>query len=146
MQTISRLNFYNSIQQQQASNFDEKMDLADQHLLPRNQYTEELKQVYKRQMSRLKAAVRKMWSSSSRTHKKCIKKHGTWLQGSFQIPIPATLSTPSSAGRPKKSFVDSSERSKRRKTEQLRKDVEPEAIVFAAETCLTTSGKKCCNR
>ena len=30
----------------------------------------------------------------------------------------------------------------RRKTEQLRKDVEPEAIVFAAETCLTTSGKR----
>lgn len=142
MQTISRLDFYNSIQQQQAPNFDEKMDLADQHLLSRNQYTEELKQVYKRQMSRLKAALRKMWSSSSRTHEKFIKKHGTWLQGSFQIPIPATLSTPSSAGRPRKSFVDSSERSKRRKTEQLRKDVEPEAIVFAAETCLTTSGKR----
>ncbi|KAL4703266.1 hypothetical protein ACJJTC_009241 [Scirpophaga incertulas] len=81
-----------------------------------------------------------MWSSSSRTHEIFIKKHGPWLQGSFQIP--GTPSTPSSAGRPRKSFVDCSERSKRRKTEQLRKDVEPEAIVFAAETCLTTSGKR----
>ena len=140
MQTISRLDFYNSIQQQEAPNFNEKMDLADQHLLSRNQYTEELKTVYKRQMSRLKAIFRKMWSSSSRIHEIFIKKHGPWLQGSFQIP--GTPSTPSSAGRPRKSFVDSSERSKRRKTEQLRKDVEPEAIVFVAETCLTTSGKR----
>ena len=140
MQTISRLDFYNSIQQQEAPNFNEKMDLADQNLLSRNQYTEELKTVYKRQMSRLKAIFRKMWSSSSRTHEIFIKKHGPWLQGSFQIP--GTPSTPSSAGRPRKSFVDSSERSKRRKTEQLRKDVEPEAIVFAAEICLTTSGKR----
>ena len=140
MQTISRLDFYNSIQQQEAINFNEKMALADQNLLSRNQYTEELKTVYKRQMSRLKAIFRKMWSSSSRTHEIFIKKHGPWLQGSFQIP--GTPSTPSSAGRPRKSFVDSSERSKRRKTEQLRKDVEPEAIVFAAETCLTTSGKR----
>ena len=83
MQTISRLDFYNSIQQQEAPNFNEKMDLADQNMLSRNQYTEELKTVYKRQMSRLKAIFRKMWSSSSRTHEIFIKKHGPWLQGSF---------------------------------------------------------------
>lgn len=91
-------------------------------------------------MSRLKANLRKMWSSSSRSHEIFIKKHGTWLQGSFQIP--ATSSTLSSAGRPRKSFVDSSERSKRRKTEELTKNVEPEAIVFAAEMSLTRSGKR----
>lgn len=45
-------------------------------------------------------------------------------------------------GRPEKTFAQSSEHSKRRKTENLRKSLEPEEIVFAAKMKFRSAGKK----
>lgn len=48
---------------------------------------------------------------------------------------------PRSSGRPPKSFAESSERSKRRKTETLRDATDDDVLVHATQTKLHKSGK-----
>lgn len=67
-----------------------------------------------------------------------LKNNESWLEGTFEIAI----KTSHQKGRPSKSFSDSSERSKRRKTEEIRSYIEPEVIVHAAQTILQTDGKR----
>lgn len=69
-----------------------------------------------------------------------MKYNRSWLEGTFEIPVAKT--SQKRPGRPSKSFEDASERSKRRKTEELRSNFEKEIILHAARVELGKSGKK----
>ncbi|GBP70311.1 hypothetical protein EVAR_52330_1 [Eumeta japonica] len=60
-----------------------------------------------------------------------------FTESTFEIPVTTT----NRQGRPRKSFGESSERSKRRKTEEIRSNVEDGVIVHAVQVELRKSGK-----
>lgn len=117
----------------------EKLKYVESFLLSQEDYSEEQIPLFKHNMSMFTSQFKEKWSAASRTHETFIKKYETWLYGSFKLPCTVPLT---SSGQPVKSFHESSERTKRRKTEALREDVDCEELVFAAKTKLRSCGKR----
>ena len=92
------------------------------------------------------STVNKKWKESNRCMSKFLIKNEKWLQLEFNIPIIAKneigCQPSTSRGRPSKSFFDLSERSKRRKTEYLRKTTTSEVLICAAKNTLYSEGKR----
>ncbi|KAJ4438245.1 hypothetical protein ANN_14184 [Periplaneta americana] len=86
------------------------------------------------------------WSREARDRRKCklleihLKKNEIWLQGTLELSKAMTAAT-TVFGRPQKSFSDSSERSKTRKTQGLRETVDTEELTFATQMKLRACGK-----
>ncbi|KAJ4437537.1 hypothetical protein ANN_17682 [Periplaneta americana] len=109
--------------------------------------------------SKLKAKVESYYNNFNTRLKKCHRmkerfetKYGDWLSKEFEIPCyqiscPQDESNTSSSisvssfGRPRKLFSESSIKSKRRKTEQLRKSGSTDELVFVTQVSLKSSGK-----
>lgn len=70
------------------------------------------------------------WIISKRCYKRFSKKNQSWLEGSIEFPINRVDSR---RGRPSTDFSDSSERSKRRKTEGLRSQFSSEELSYGAQ-------------
>lgn len=87
--------------------------------------------------------LRTMWKNSSRYEETFKKKYNDWLSGSIQIKIhdAEALSTQSGTGRPSLEFPKMSDRSKRRKTEELRTSNTTEELIYAAQMSLRASGQ-----
>lgn len=68
-----------------------------------------------------------------------MKNNDTWLEGTFEI-LP-TVITPLGSARPIKTFENSSERSKRHKTEELRRTIDTEQLTFVTQMKLRAEGK-----
>lgn len=73
------------------------------------------------------------------------KQYSEWLSKCLILPSPETsyvTSSISKIGRPEKSFSECSEKSKKRKVEDLVKNVPKEELLFAAKCTLNKSGQK----
>jgi hypothetical protein len=66
-----------------------------------------------------------------------ITKNNVWLAGTLAIPRVANR-----PGRPQKQFSDASDRSKRRKTEDVRNSMDVELLIHATQLKLRSSGKR----
>lgn len=92
------------------------------------------------------STVNKKWKESNRCMSTFLIKNEKWLQLEFNIPFIAKneigCQPSTSRGRPSKSFFDLSERSKRRKTEYLRKTTTSEVLICAAKNTLHSEGKR----
>jgi hypothetical protein len=73
-------------------------------------------------LSKLFYKMRNMWRAAKRTEERFFQNNEEWLSASVSFPIPAiTLKTPKDkGGRLSTEFKSSSERTKRRKTEEVR--------------------------
>lgn len=81
----------------------------------------------------MKSELKRRWGAARNREDIFIKRNQKWLEGTFEYPrVKVELE------RPGKTFEESSERSKRRKTEKLRSSVNRE-LIFAARTKLRTS-------
>lgn len=69
------------------------------------------------------------------------KSNEVWLTSSMELPNWPEMTLPK-PGRPKKSFEDVCDRSKRRKTKDLREQVSVEELTYAAGVSQGTSGNK----
>jgi len=67
-------------------------------------------------------------------------KNKIWLDSEIHFPSKISTQSGKYRGRPSTSFNDSSERSKRRKTEQLRTQYSPTMLSYAAQMSLRKSG------
>lgn len=87
--------------------------------------------------------LRTMWQNSRRTEETFKKKYKDWLSGLIQITIyDKILPTQSnSVGRPTLEFSKLSDRSKRRKTAELRSSNTTEELAYATQMSLRTSGQ-----
>lgn len=85
------------------------MDYLEDNLLSRYKYSED-------QLRELKIKI------SIRKNKE------SWLQGTIELPIPTAK-----PGRPTKSFENLSERSKRRKTQIIRENLDSEKLIYATQ-------------
>ena len=91
--------------------------------------------------------MRRRWDASSRTEDAFLKKNHDWLQKSVELKSKdseenkSDKNKPKSGGRPQLSFSESSTRSKRRKTEELRATVSTEELLHSATSKLRSEGK-----
>ncbi|XP_050312211.1 uncharacterized protein LOC126747535 [Anthonomus grandis grandis] len=89
------------------------------------------------------------WSSASRNKTAFENKNPDWLNIELEFssemneaqPAEMQDTTLSSRGRPFTGFLDLCDRSKRRKTEQMRADRSPEELTFAAQMKFRSEGK-----
>ncbi|XP_057670661.1 uncharacterized protein LOC130902488 [Diorhabda carinulata] len=119
-------------------NLEKKLNGLKEQLLLGKGYTEEQINNFKRTFAYFKTQVKQRWLKSHKKEDVFIKYNRTWLEGTIQIPV-AGQSRP---GRPLKSFGESSERTERRKTEEIRSTLDKEVIVHAAQTELRKSGQR----
>ncbi|XP_045508859.1 uncharacterized protein LOC123704521 [Colias croceus] len=134
---VTRKYLFDQMQSQDLPNFGEKLDYLENNLLECYGVTEESKKTLKHNFSYIKSQMKQRWLKAHKVEEVFLKNNQSWLEGTFEIPI----ETPRQ-GRPCKSFADSSERSKRRKTEEIRSSTEPEVIVHAAQVVLQKDGKR----
>lgn len=84
---------------------------------------------------------KKKWQSVSRNKKRFESKYSNWLDTSVHFLLQKRQRISSdSVGRPEKVFVECSDRSKRRKTQELRSNNETVELTYAAEMKLRSEG------
>ena len=135
---ISRKRLYDKMQEQNLPNFEAKINYLENELLTHEDYSQNKIKELKRKISYIRSEFIRRWSKANRQQAKFLKENADWLQGTFEIP----KSSHEHIGRPLKSFSESSERSKRRKTEQLRKCISKDALVEATKMSLQSSGNR----
>ena len=88
------------------------------------------------------------WDNSHRTLNRFLQDNSSWLEKEFDIPnvlrstALQSIESSSSAGRPSKAFEESSIRTKRRKTKELRQSTSSAELTFATEMSLRGEGKR----
>jgi len=80
------------------------------------------------------------WQSSQRKLNIFLLKNKIWLDSEIHFSSKISTQPGKSRGRPSTSFHDSSDRSNRRKTEQLRTQYSPTMLSYAAQMSLRKSG------
>jgi len=134
---MTRRELFNMMQRQNLPNINKKLDFLESHLLQYDDYNEvEIKEI-KNNFARFKYAFKIRWSKAHKKEAIFIKNNTDWLVGTFTIPMVIKRQ-----GRPTKTFRDSSERSKRRKTEDIRRSADVETLTYAAQVKLRTSGNR----
>lgn len=136
-----RRQLYDVMQQSICVNLNEKLEYLEGVLLQQENYTEDEERNFKHRFSYFKAQFKEKWSAAQRKDDRFRKIHSKWLEGTFEVPK-GTVNVNPGAGRPTKSFDDSSERSERRKTEELQKSAETEKLIFATQMKLRASGNR----
>lgn len=139
---VTRKYLYDIMNGENLPNFDAKLNYLENHLLLNYGNTDEDMKDLKQRFSLFKSVLKDKWAKCHRKEEAFLKNNESWLNGTFQIPI-KSLNRP---GRPLKSFDESSERSKRRKTEKIRSTVEDNVIVHAAQTSLRVQGKRAASK
>lgn len=124
--------------QQNLATLDEKLEYLENYLVECYGHTDANKKCIKHKYSYFKSEIRKRWSKAHSIFEKFISSNDSWLEGTFEIPT----TTQNKPGRPAKTFSECSERTKRRKTEEVRSTVSEEVIVHAAQVILQTGGKR----
>lgn len=117
----------------EATNFDGKMKKLEEYLLTFGPFSEEDSRKFNNDFKHLKSDLKTRWISASYKKDRFLKQNESWLNMAFTIPNKMKIV---SGGRPQKLFSESCERSKRRKTETLRKENNLEMLTFATQTKL----------
>lgn len=135
---MTRKYLFDKMQNQDLPSFDSKLDYLENFILSYENYTDDQLKDLKQKFSLLKAAFKKKWTEAYRRQETFLVKNEKWLQGTFEIPRVSQISV----GRPFKPFEECSERSKRRKTQELRGVVDKTVLLHATQTSLYSSGKR----
>lgn len=103
---------------------------------------EEKKEIYD-----LVLKIKARWSASNRTESVFLKRNNDWLQKKVELKKNKQTKKkdekekPTVSGRPTRSFSESSDRTKRRKTEELRASVSTEVLLHSTTSKLRSEGK-----
>lgn len=138
MRTVTRKSLFDMMQNENLRNLEEKLCFLRNHLLTREDLTEDQLNKLKNNFAHFKSEMKQRWIKAHKKEEVFLKSNHLWLEGTFAIPV----TTPNRPGRPCKSFGESSERSKRRKTEEIRSNVKDGVILHAAQVELSKSGKR----
>ncbi|KAL4716927.1 hypothetical protein ACJJTC_012738 [Scirpophaga incertulas] len=133
---MSRKQLFDIMQQRNGENMQKKIDHLEDYLLSRSSYSEDQIKDIKQKLSVFKHEFKQKWSAASRKLDLFTKKNKNWLLGCLELPVGAIK-----PGRPTKWFEESSERSKRRKTQNIRESTDIEELTYAAQMKLRSSGK-----
>lgn len=88
-------------------------------------------------VAKFNAEYRQKWLQANRMTKRFVETHKQWLEGKLVFPYYDQELI--KRGRPKKTFEESSERSKRRKTMDLRQKFSEKELAYATQMSLRAS-------
>ncbi|XP_077286874.1 uncharacterized protein LOC143911733 isoform X2 [Arctopsyche grandis] len=129
-EVVTRKYLYDQIKMQNLPTLSEKLNYYENHLLNCYGNNENAKKCLKRRFSNVKSQIKQRWLKANKHEDDFLKHNKSWLEGTFEIP----MQPHSPQGRPPKPFGGLSERSKRRKTEEVRATLNDEVIVHAAKS------------
>lgn len=138
VRVLTRKHIFDLILEQRFPDFNKKVDAVESQFLTSDKFNEDEIRDIKRNFSHLKTQLKKRWKAACYIKNRFISKNHDWLQGTFVLPKAASTIH---KGRPSKSFEDSSERSKRRKTEALR-EVDLKTLTHATGSKMYKEGKR----
>lgn len=119
---------------------------VENDLSRKQKYTVTLNEKYKLALRSLVQKIRDKWQQVNRTEEKFLTKFDDWL-GVFVVLVDKvdSIITPETSktgmGRPASNFLESSERTKRRKTEDIRKERSSDELVYATQMSLRAEKK-----
>ncbi|CAH2088704.1 unnamed protein product [Euphydryas editha] len=117
---------------------DKKLDYLEDHLF---EITKCERHILKHKLSHFKSEFKRKWMATYKKRDVFETKNASWLVGVITLPM-MTSSVPhaGAGGRLIKSFMESSDRTKRRKTKHLRENIDSQQLTFAAQMSLRASG------
>lgn len=119
-------------------NLEEKLCFLKHQILSRDECTEDQYKQFKANFAHFKSDIKQRWLKAHKKEDIFLKNNCRWLEGTFELPV----GIENLPGRPRKAFGESSERTKRRKTQELRSTLEEGVILHAAQVELNKSGQR----
>ncbi|XP_071581303.1 uncharacterized protein [Temnothorax nylanderi] len=120
--------------------FSTQIKHLEQELSEQNNCSIQIHPDARSHMSTFFSKLRAKWQKAKRTMKFFLQKNENWLEVNMSFPIRSDTDKLSVRGRPSLDFGSSSERSKRRKTEDLRRNFTTEELSYATQMSLRSSG------
>lgn len=133
---MTRRKLFTFARESEGVNITEKCKNLEGYILNFGPFSDEDEIKVKREIRRVKSETLSKWKKSHAIWDKFEKNNIGWLNGIISLPKPLSSSS-QRIGRPKTKFSDSSERTKRRKTETLRVDNDLEVLTFATQVKLS---------
>ncbi|CAG9840790.1 unnamed protein product [Diabrotica balteata] len=138
VKTITRRELYDILREFKGNKIDEKFTLLEDRLAQMTSCPREDRNILSRSLKYFKASFKQKWAAARNTDERFLKHNEEWLKTSLELLSWSSLKP----GRPVKQFHELSERSKRRRTEEIRACVPVEELTFAARVSQGTSGNK----
>ncbi|XP_050301716.1 uncharacterized protein LOC126739931 [Anthonomus grandis grandis] len=135
---VTRRNMFDRMQALGLPSLEEKLNSLKDQILSCDNFTEDQIESFKASFARFKSQTKQRWVKAHKKEDVFLKYNQSWLEGTIEIPV-VIQKRP---GRPPKMFEESSERTKRRKTEEIRASLAKEFIIHAAQVELRKSGKR----
>lgn len=141
---LTRLKLFHAIKNNLKDDLNEIYGKVEKLLCDSENFSYHLSDQEKTQIADVVYKMKLRWDSNQRTEARFLKKNGEWLQKSIDLKKDNKNKNgdekKSNAGRRELSFSESSERTKRRKTEQLRANVSTEVLLYSATSKLRSEG------
>lgn len=118
--------------------FDEKLEDLDKKLMDITNYPPEKEDELLNIIKAFKPNYKRRWQLCHRIESRFLDKNEEWL--SEEIILPIGILPGRSKGRPSKEFGESSDRTKRRKTVELRRNVSVDELTYAAQMSQRATG------
>lgn len=132
---LTRLELYDILKEFKGKKIEEKFILLEKKLVGLTCCPVEEKSVLSRSLRFFKTSFKKKWTESHSIEHIFLNKNADWLKTTIELPTWCYK-----PGRPQKQFQELSERSKRRRTKDLRDQVPVDELTFAARVSHGTSG------
>lgn len=137
--SFTRRSLYDLMQECKGKKIEEKFLLLQDQLVNITHCPDNDKNILIRALRFFKTQFKQRWAAAKRQEQRFLNNNKKWLASSIKLPSLGS-ETGKKRGRPTKKFQELSERSKRRKTMELRAQVPAEELVYAASVSQRTSG------
>lgn len=123
-----------------AKKLDDKISFMENKLREIMKCPQKEFQTFRHNLRHFKSDLKKRWVACNYIEDRFLKKNERWLNNSIPVHIVHIWKQNTKPGRPSKDFQELTDRSKRRKTKQLREEVPVEVLTFAASVSQNLSG------
>lgn len=134
---ITRKELFNYIRQCSKRFIDEKIEYMENRLLEISNCPTDEVNAFKRKLRHFKSEFKNKWAAASNKDDRFLKNNEKWLAGTIKL----TMWSKQKPGRPSKDFEECSDRSKRRKTKEIREQVPESQLMYATQMNLRAAGK-----
>ncbi|CAG9834500.1 unnamed protein product [Diabrotica balteata] len=138
VKAITRRELYDILREFKGNKIDEKFTLLEDRLAQMTSCPREERNMLSRSLKYFNASFKQKWAAARNTDERFLKHNEEWLKTSLELLSWSSLKP----GRPVKQFHELSERSKRRRTEEIRACVPVEELIFAERVSQGTFGNK----
>lgn len=137
---VKRTDLVDILQRSNATKLDNQFIYLQDFVVKQTHCPDTQLSTLKGKVAYFKNEYKSKWLKASRNKEHFNLKNKNWLKNTIKFDIYENP-TPMIRGRPKTSFKESSDRTKRRRTASLRRDVEVHQLAYATQMSLRSSGE-----